>query len=191
MSEGSVMWKSNVRYHILLAKFSLQASQPFEFDAQFEGTENRIGGGKSDQRRAWKSSVCVDSRHGMTQRILKYASNAVVASTPKSSEIYVESITYSLIRLQKGIQLLNVVRSGYSCSAIQQNFQDFVVITVGGQNQWCDIRSEGRGRTVNILPALSTFHREIKQLLNCRDPIVLIYWREPLGSAKCLVTRVR
>ena len=67
-------------YHVFLSKFRLQISQSLEFDAQFEGAENGIDGGKSDQRRARQSSVRVDSRHGVTQRILEYAPDAVVAS---------------------------------------------------------------------------------------------------------------
>lgn len=39
-------------------------------------------------------------------------------------------------------------------TAIQKNLQDLVVVLVGGQDEWGDLRGEGGGVAVSLLPRL-------------------------------------
>ena len=50
-----------------------------------------------------------------------------------------------------------MMRGWHDCSSVQQNLDDLVVVSVGGEDQWGDVGSEGGRVPIHGLPTLKYF----------------------------------
>ena len=97
---------------------------------------------------------------------------------------------------QKKLQLLNVMWHSYSCSTVQQNFENLVVITMCCQNERGNIRSKGRSGPIYVLPALRSLkklpwkHHNIKRFLDVVNYCLISYQGVGHSLAKCMKLRI-
>lgn len=97
----------------------LQAAEAPQLHAQLEAGQDGVLAGQGDERGAGQSLVGVDARPRVAEAVLRAAVHAVLAAAAR------------------------VVRFGDAVAAVQQNFDDLIIVPVGGQNDRGDVRCEG------------------------------------------------
>lgn len=110
--------------------------------------------------------------------------------------LYTFFFTLKSLLTEKKLQLLNVMWHRYSCSTVQQNFENLVVITMCCQNKRGNIRSKGRSGPIYVLPALRLLkklpwkHHNIKRFLDVVNYYLISYQGVGHSLAKCMKLRI-
>ena len=121
--------KSNTRSSYLELVF--QPTEAFQFDTELECGEYWIAAGQRYQRRTRKCAVGVDTRAGVLQTVVCRASNTLVTAAA------------------------GVVRPRHPVTAVQQHFDDLVVVPMCGHDDRRHVRRERATRHRRRLAVLA------------------------------------